>query len=533
MSSLGCFFGRRVGLQLSAGLTFLSANGLAQGATLAGGDPATTLNLKTFTDGLDQPTDIAPLDDGRAVITQRLGDVVVVTKAGDQVTAGHITVHILNGEQGLLGVVADPSFKTNHYLYFFASAGTPADGTDHGKVYKLTLGDDNKISAVSAASTLIDKGIYDPLNHNGGGLIIYNNQLYISVGDSGANSTPPVNRLSTCLNSPNGKILRINLDGSIPDDNPLSKLDMVTGCTITNGVPVRTGAFSMQPPDKRVFAWGLRNPFRFWVDPKTGLLWIGDVGESTREEFDVGPGGKHYGYPFEEGTVKYTKAQQPFQPDNTCEGITPASECVPPQYDYPHTNGNNAIVGGRILDGCGWPAPWNARYIFGDNGGGHMWTADVKPDRSGAVANSIKDFGTATSPAAFRIGFDGALYVVEVGGGSVQKITPKNPTTITCAPTMGGTGGSGGNGGTASGGRSNGGAAEGGAAEGGAVSAGASNGGSSSGGLPGSGSTPSSDSGACGCKLGAAPHNASGLGLLGLLGVARGRRRARRSRKRS
>ena len=399
-------------------LAVFSAPLPALAATLATGDPATTLGIKPVAIGLDQPTDIAPLRDGRLVVTLRLGDVAVVPPTGDPVIAGHIAVSPLFGEQGLLGVIADPDFATNHVLYFYASSGTAIE--DKHKVYKTTLGDDNVLS--TTLNPIIDKGLLGPLNHDGGGLVIHKGKLYVGVGDTGHNATPPTNHLGTCLNSPNGKILRINLDGTIPQDNPLVGLTEVTGCSAWNQ------PLAMMAPDTRVYAWGFRNPWRFWIDPKTDLFWIGDVGETTREEISVGPGAKHYGWPFAEGTVKYTTTQQPWQPATACEGITPASECIPPQYDYPHTGGNNCVVGGMILDGCGWPAPWTSRYIFGDNGSGSLWTLDVKPDRTGTVAGSVKDFGKASGPASFRMGEDGALYIVEVVGGAVQRVLPKAPT---------------------------------------------------------------------------------------------------------
>ena len=74
---------------------------------------------------------------------------------------------------------------------------------------------------------------------------------------------------------------------------------MVSACTSTNG------AWTMAAPDQRIFAWGFRNPWRFWIDPVTELLWIGDVGETTREEISVGTGNQHYGYPFNEGTTAW------------------------------------------------------------------------------------------------------------------------------------------------------------------------------------------------------------------------------------
>ena len=79
-------------------------------------------------------------------------------------------------------------------------------------------------------------------------------RLYVSVGDTGSNANPPVNKYGACLNKANGKILRVNLDGTVPTDNPLASVAMATGCTTETKT---TGDFNMAPPDRRIFAWGL------------------------------------------------------------------------------------------------------------------------------------------------------------------------------------------------------------------------------------------------------------------------------------
>src|SRR5262249_46090176 len=149
------------------------------------------------------------------------------------------------------------------------------------KVYKITLGDDGMLD--SARNTIIDKGLRASCmpvdggasNHNGGGMVIYKGKLYLSVGDTGHNATPPTNHMGACLNQTNGKILRVNLDGSIPDDNPLVNEAMVSGCADWNQ------PLTMTAPEPKIFFWGFRNPYRFWIDEKADRMWIGDVGETT------------------------------------------------------------------------------------------------------------------------------------------------------------------------------------------------------------------------------------------------------------
>ncbi len=517
----------------AVGSLLVAAGALVAPATRAAtltGNADTDLTTETIVDGLGSPTDIAILPDGRLVVTQKGGDVAIVTPGAAQVD-GHINVNPVHNEQGLLGIVPDPNFTQNHYLYVFAD--TDPDTDNKHKFIRYELDDDGTLTQ---SMILVDMGLLGPANHNGGGIIIDENYIYFSVGDTGHNATPPNNRLGTCLNSPNGKILRVSLaDGSIPNDNPLVGEAMVTGCDAWDA------DLALTAPDTRIFAWGFRNPFRFWVDPMTKKLWVGDVGEEAREEVVVGDGGQHFGWPFFEGTVEYNQTW-----NVGCEGVTPATACVPTAHEYDHSNGRNAIMGGRILDACGWPAAWKSRYIFGDHGSGEAWTLEVNPARDGLVNDTSTPFGDFNGPAAFRVGPDNALYVVEEGGGTVQKITPKQTVQENCAaPPTGGAGGTGGSGGTNSGGTDPGNA---GTPGGGATSsAGSGTGGASTGGSGGpvggsnaggtgatgpNGAASSSDEGGCGCRVGGSAGAPAGLALLaGALGLLWGRRQ-RRSRER-
>src|SRR5262249_54730793 len=156
------------------------------------------------------------------------------------------------------------------------------EAKDKNRVYKAVLNADDMLTVdlarpIVGASRGLGPGLWGPANHDGGGLIIYQNQLYVGVGDTGHNTSPPTNKYASCLNVGNGKILRVNLDGSIPDDNPLANVTTdVTACDV-GGTNVVGGVWETAPPDRRIYAWGLRNPWRFWIDPHTGLMWIGDV----------------------------------------------------------------------------------------------------------------------------------------------------------------------------------------------------------------------------------------------------------------
>jgi MYXO-CTERM domain-containing protein len=512
------------------------ASRLAAVAALATGLPpagdavaqiASNFSTSTYAMGVTQATDIAWTPDGRAIITLRGGSVRVRQTSGTLVSINNaFTVNSGPGEQGLLGVVVDPSFATNQRVYFYASDG--GTNANRHRVRRATLTSDNMLMIDSAA--FVEGGLQSSTggNHNGGGMIIHNGHLYIGVGDTGYNATPPTNKFSSCLNVANGKILRVQLsDGMPPADNPLMSVSQVTGCTNTTNPTM--GSFSdTTMPDQRIYAWGFRNPYRFWVDPMTNLLWVGDVGETTREEISVGPGGGHFGYPFHEGTANYTTLER------DCDDLVPSRTCVPPALDY-QTGGadGDCVIGGLIPEGCGWSTATSGQtlYFFGDHGDpGNLWYVQVSSGRNG-VTGTKQVFGAFSGLSSIRQGPDGGLYIVREGNNSVTRIIPN-----ACNTGAGGAGGGGatGTGGGSTGGRGGGGTTGTGGGGGGRGGSTGSGGVSASGGTSGGtgGGDGGGGGGGCGCAAGGggagrALAGALGLAFLGL--VVRGRRRRRSS----
>jgi MYXO-CTERM domain-containing protein len=530
------------------GLLLVSSPGGAA-ITLAA-DAAAAFDAKVFQNGLSTPTDIAILPDGRAIIIQKGGDIATVPAAGGDPIEDHIDVNT-DSEQGLLGIVPDPNFATNQYIYVYADkpGSDTATRNNRHQILRYKFGADSKLGT---KTVVLDMGLEGPANHDGGGIDIYGGNLYMGVGDTGANSDTPSNRYGSCLNKGNGKVLRISLAdatlGQPPADNPLVNVPMVTACASTGG------AFMMAAPDKRIYAWGFRNPYRLWVDKTNGKVWVGDVGEVNREEIDVVQMGKHHGYPFREGTKDWMQA---FAPAGQCTGMTPSSECIAPVFEYDRLGQQASIIGGRILDGCEWPAEWKSRYIFGDYNMNKVWTVDVNATRDGVTANSRKDFATANHLTAIRMGTDNALYLLEEGG-TVTRVTAKAGTatanscpSVNADPTTpGGSGGSsgGGTGGAAAGGNaptagqtSTAGETSSAGSAGAPSSAGGPSGnagstsstaGASSSGAGTANSANSGDSGGCGCNVVGGPAaSAAGLGaLMAALAMSVRRRRGRQSR---
>jgi glucose/arabinose dehydrogenase len=406
----------------------------ASGQTLSPGAPANTFTVSVFVSGASQITDFRFLPDGRVVFTQKTGEVMVRTTTGTIVQAGTFPVDS-SSEKGLLGVELHPQFGqgSNRTLFFYYSRSDATGGTDENRhrVVSITLADTNVLTANT--ETILVQNLRGPANHDGGGLGIGpDGKLYISVGDTGCNSNLPpggtiTNYTATCLTTANGKILRVNLDGTIPADNPLVGA-VVPACDATscdaNPVPVSyTGV-----PRTEIWSWGFRNPFRFSFDPVTGNLWEGDVGEVTYEEINLVTKGEHYGWPYREGPFGY--------PVSTCDAVGPeggGADCVDPKYFCIHgaatatIDGDcESITGGAFLDSPSWPAAFRGLYYFGDNANGNLWTLTPNAARDGFVANPRQAFGTGFgTPVRFLVGPDGNLYIANYTDNTIDVIVPR------------------------------------------------------------------------------------------------------------
>jgi glucose/arabinose dehydrogenase len=410
---------------------------LADGLT---GEAASAFTLSTYEGGLELATATAFLPDGRAVIIEKKGRVLVRKAEGGVVVAATLDVDS-EKEKGLLNVIPHPDFaKTKQLIFYYSAKNSPE--LDKHKVSLITLGvpglpdGDNKLD-LSTEKVLL-KGLRGPDDHEqGGGLAIdLSGHLLVGVGDTGcrAKKLPeppytPTNYFATCLTNANGKVLRIALDGSIPEDNPLANVAAVSACGQTCGQDPKT--LPPAPPRKDIWAWGIRNPWRIWVDPKTGNTWVADVGDLANEELDIIPpgGGLHYGWPFREGGQGH--------PVSVCNGTVPArGDCMEPAYycrhdDAPGTAdaGCKSINGGLIVDDCRFPAEFRGKYFFADNANGRIWAVKPTLDRSGIVPGSREDIGQVEGFVVdLDLGADAALYV------TVMRIAPEKSAVFRIAP---------------------------------------------------------------------------------------------------
>jgi glucose/arabinose dehydrogenase len=360
----------------------------------------------TVVSGLTEPTALAILPDARLVILEKGGTLRLWTPS-----AGLLAPPILrlptctDSEMGLLGVVADPGFTTNGFLYLYVT--TPPGGDASRCFEGSAAGRRNRVVRVTLAGDAIDPAslvvVLDGLrtdggNHDGGGLRIGpDGFLYVGVGDTGAGDGGPpgasTNPYARDLASREGKILRLTLDGSPAPGNPF----LGTG-----------GAADL------VYAYGLRNPFRFDFDPQTERLWVGDVGQVTFEEIDVVAAGDDLGWP-------------------RCEGREPADACpgntVPPVYLYGH-GGDSASVTGGTFDAAG-------NYVFADFVFDLIWRLPLTAERTDVIGPPDVLVRNAGAPVDFQRGPDGAVWYVAFTAGEVVRLDAAGPTTPACAAARG------------------------------------------------------------------------------------------------
>jgi glucose/arabinose dehydrogenase len=363
-----------------------------------------------------RPTAIDWLPSSRIVVLEQDGRVRLGDPNGAFTTAIDLNVcGGTSGERGLLGFAHDPGFLSNGYVYlYYTHSASQLPGGCANRVSRFTLSG----STIDPASEviLLDNISSRGGNHNGGNLEIGSDGfLYVSVGDAGVNPRTGAspNLAAQDLSLFNGKILRITLDGHPAPGNPL---------TGPNSAPCASAGISAPQSTQcqEIFAWGLRNPYRFAFDRNDGSdrFFINDVGQSTLEEVDQGALGANYGWPEREGSC----AQGGLPP---CAGPDPSKGYTQPLTDYGRSDGQ-VITGGAFIPNGLWPEAYDGAYFFGDGGSGDIWVRFA----DGSV-NYAAPFATGASGLSdMTFGFDAngrmVLYYVGIGNG-LRKVTPTTP----------------------------------------------------------------------------------------------------------
>ena len=373
----------------------LALAALTVAAPAVAGNPISGFEETVFQGSLNLPTAIAFLPDGRMLITEKGG--ALKLSNGSSVST-LITIPVCDGsEMGLLGVAVDPNFASNGFVYLYRTKdnGNCLSSTGRfNEVVRITIGAGDTVNP-SLLTVLVTGAQTDGGNHDGGCLRIGpDGKLYVGVGDTGIgdNQGGPgssTNPYSQDLNVLMGKVLRINLDGTIPADNPF---------------------FGQVGKRGEIFAYGFRNPFRFSFDPLTGKLWLADVGDLTIEEIDIVTSGGNYGWPHCEGTLP-----------NGCED--PGD--IDPIFTYPHSGSSSlggCIIGGGFAGGSF--GGLDNQYFFGDCDSSNIYSAAPTGAQRNGVSTPALFLGSGDTPSDMVFGPDGALYYVAESGGQVRRVAP-------------------------------------------------------------------------------------------------------------
>lgn len=360
------------------------------------------------------PMGVTWASDGRMFVWRKTGSVLVFAKdlkSSKTFLDIHTRVNKTT-DRGLVGFALDPNFASSglfYVAYVYEPNGDQDDTspkTERVSQFKVsatdpTVGDpDSEKVILGTITTPGCSGINEDCMPNDVGehtidnLVFYGDKLFVSVGDGSSDAITDKALRSQNLDSLNGKLLRINTDGTGATDNPFYNGDVNSNRS-------------------KIYDYGLRNPFRFSIDNATGTVYIGDVGQNTWEEIDTG-GGKNFGWPCFEGNGP----EASYAGYATCQALQSSAVTLPLK-TYPHTEGS-CIIGGPLYTGSNYPDTYKNSVFYGDFIGGFI--KRISLDASGNVTATVPFVSDLQQPVYVAQGPDGNLYYVLIGPQQVKRI---------------------------------------------------------------------------------------------------------------
>ena len=394
---------------------WIAASGAPAAAQPRGAPPPFAVRLEPITENIGDAVHVthAGPTDSRLFIVSQQGQIFVV-KNGQVLSTPFLNIISKvdsGGERGLLSVAFHPDYPAKPYFYVYYTNRQPSVGnTGDVVIARYSVSANPDVANASSAKVLLVIPHSAQSNHNGGQLMVGpDRKLYAAPGDGGGGCDDSPGCSAQLDNILLGKMLRMDIDQNenqspfygVPADNPF---------------PGRPAPFNL------IWDKGLRNPFRFSFDRFTGDLWIGDVGQTTREEVDFEPagsgGGRNYGWPQVEGTACHTCG------DNRTDCPVPRLSCSDPSLTGPITDygrgDGNTVIGGFVYRGNLMPG-LKGYYLFGDNGSGRLWALT----RGSLTRIELRsDVGGLSS---FGEDKDGELYLCILGAGVYQLVPQVAP----------------------------------------------------------------------------------------------------------
>ncbi len=225
--------------------------------------------------------------------------------------------------------------------------------------------------------------------------------MFVSVGDDSMNNGGPNSLRAQDVDLPYGKILHLTADG--------------------DGVPTNPFYQAAAPHTWRsmVYAYGFRNPFRFSIDARNGLLQLGDVGWNNTEEVDTVAAGMNGGWPCYEGT----RHPDAFKTQQVCLSLYAAGTATPPIVTYEHAGTGASVTGGVQYNGASYPMAYDGAWFYGDYARGMIWT--LTTDQTGQLVRGPEASGFGSNvggPVAFQPGPGGDITFADISTGNVRRL---------------------------------------------------------------------------------------------------------------
>jgi glucose/arabinose dehydrogenase len=354
------------------------------------------IQLAPHATGFVRPVDIAHCGDSRLFIVEQRGLIWILDSLGQRLPDTFLNidprVRSTGGEQGLLGLAFPPDFAQTGVFY----VNYTFEPNGHTRISRFSLKPGNPNQADPNSEEILITQNQPFTNHNGGCLKFGpDGYLYIALGDGGSGGDPQNN--SQTKNSLLGKFLRIDVGSTspglpyaIPADNPF----------------VTDPAYRPE-----IWSLGWRNPWRFSFDRLTGDIWVGDVGQSEREEIDFEPantGGRNYGWRCYEGSFTYNTSNCP-----------PASSFINSVFDFDNNSLGCSVTGGFIYRGSKFSDLFGA-YLFTDYCSGRWWATRRQTDGTFSTVQ-LADLANSQY-ATLGEDRDGELYVAALSQGTIYRI---------------------------------------------------------------------------------------------------------------
>lgn len=307
-----------------------------------------------------------------------------------------------NGQEiGLLGLAFHPNFTSNNYIYVYYTTQSPVSGISVRMVLSRFTVSSGNINLADKNSELIifqfDKNINES-NHNGGKIAFgTDGYLYISFGDGGGGNDPNGNAQN--INNVFGSMCRIDID--LDGNNPVE-----TNSDLPNGnyeIPSDNPFIGLSGLDE-IYAYGLRNTWKFSFDEVNGTLWGADVGQNQFEEINIIEKGKNYGWNSYEGNNDYV-------------GPTITGTVEFPVFFYNRSQGDVSITGGYVYRGSEITSinpNINSKYIFGDYVSGRVWALNYNAT-TGDTSNTLLFKTNGQSVSSFGVDKNGEIYFSDYG----------------------------------------------------------------------------------------------------------------------